>query len=73
MTVAGARIIAAAIEAVEALKRMKPKDERPQHFGWAPGGYLGLCWKCEEHFIGAKHATSCADCAYEGSSSSARV
>jgi hypothetical protein len=39
-------------------------DERPQRFGWAPGGYVSRCHKCDEAFIGDKRAIHCADCAY---------
>lgn len=64
MTKAGEKLIAAARSSVEAIKRMKPADSRPQHLGWAPGGYMCLCRRCEEHFIGDKRAIQCADCAY---------
>lgn len=51
-------------EAVAALSRMKPMDDRPAKGAWAPGGYLCLCMDCEEHFLGDKRALHCADCAY---------
>lgn len=65
MTRAGTKLIAAAVEALEALKRTKAADDRPQRLGWAPGGYMCLCSRCESHFIGDKRAINCADCAYE--------
>lgn len=64
MSKAGEKLIAAASSAVEAIKRMKPDDSRPQRLGWAPGGYMRLCRQCEEHFVGDKRAVQCADCAY---------
>jgi hypothetical protein len=64
MTRAGTKLISAAVEAVEALKRTKASDQRPQRLGWAPGGYMSICCRCEEHFIGDKRAVNCADCAY---------
>lgn len=39
-------------------------DDRPQRYMWAPGDYISECWYCHEYFIGAKRASSCADCAY---------
>jgi hypothetical protein len=68
MSRAGQKLIAAASSALEALKRMKPDDDRPQRLGWAPGGYMCLCSQCEEHFIGDKRAVQCADCAYRPTS-----
>lgn len=64
MSKAGAKLIAAASSAVEALKRTKPGDVRPAKLGWAPGGYMCFCRRCEEHFIGDKRSVNCADCAY---------
>jgi hypothetical protein len=64
MTKAGKKLIAAASSALEAIKRTKPEDNRPQRLGWAPGGYLCLCSRCGEHFTGDKRAVNCADCAY---------
>lgn len=64
MSKAGPQLISAAQSAVDAIKRMKPADDRPQMLGWAPGGYMCLCRVCEEHFIGDKRAIQCADCAY---------
>lgn len=46
------------------------EDQRPQRFGWAPGGYLNHCHGAgckdleDKTFIGDKRAVICADCAY---------
>jgi hypothetical protein len=48
--------------------RWCPKqDDRPQLGWWAPGEYMNLCHKCNQHFIGDKRAGYCADCAYADS------
>lgn len=41
------------------------EDDRPKRFGWAPGGYTGICDICDSSFIGDKRASICADCAYD--------
>jgi hypothetical protein len=64
MSKAGKQLISAAQSAVDAIKRTKAADDRPQKLGWAPGGYLCLCRQCGEHFTGDKRAIQCADCAY---------
>lgn len=46
---------------IEIPERMDP---RPALNGWAPGDYVCRCRDCGEWFQGAKHAWSCADCAY---------
>lgn len=40
------------------------RDQRPQRFTWAPGGYLVKCSQCGERFVGDKRARLCAPCAY---------
>lgn len=40
------------------------RDERPQRFGWAPGGYIRKCPLCDTQFVGDKRAYMCAPCAY---------
>lgn len=40
------------------------QDDRPKLGWWAPGGYIGRCRACNAHFLGAKRAGHCADCAY---------
>lgn len=46
------------------LLKQRSKDERPRRGSWAPGGYLGKCRDCGQHFEGDKRATMCAVCAY---------
>ena len=31
---------------------------------WGPGSYSCKCFKCGKVFVGEKHATECAPCAY---------
>ena len=40
-------------------------DQRAPKNGWAHGGYINLCVRCNALFMGAKLATKCADCAYK--------
>ncbi len=39
-------------------------DKRPKKYGWAPGNYYCLCYRCKREFIGDKRSCMCADCAY---------
>lgn len=43
---------------------MSTRDRRPANGGWAPGDYTCRCCRCGVSFIGAKHAVTCAECAY---------
>jgi hypothetical protein len=40
------------------------QDTRPQKGWWAPGGYIRVCYKCGQGFIGDKRAGHCSDCEY---------
>lgn len=40
------------------------RDQRPQRFGWAPGGYICHCHSCGKRFVGDKRASMCAPCSY---------
>lgn len=50
-------------------RNIKPEDTRPQKLGWAPGGYICRCFRCECTFTGDKRAVNCADCAYSAEES----
>ncbi len=37
--------------------------EQYRMFGFLPGGYICMCQRCDNRFIGAKRSSSCLDCA----------
>lgn len=49
----------------ETINAVKNADKRDPKDGWAPGGYMNMCTKCREAFLGDKYASTCASCAYE--------
>lgn len=53
-----------AIQAIIApVEKVKPKPGEYPIAGFAPGGYMNKCTRCEETFMGDKRAYNCEPCA----------